>query len=288
MDITPPADALPLRILVPENDFEPTIIYDESAALVMAVINRDSVKRLDSAWDVSGIYILLHTIDAQGFFGAYVGKAPSGLRSRVSSHVNNKDSSWNRVLLICRDTTHGFNSTQAGWLEGRIYQLLKESIRTQVSNQQIPTDNTLAVYEKTMLETCVIPISRVLRLLGFDPSTADNEVNTPESPRTNSKIAKYYGVDLKSLIKADLLFPGERLISLVTTWPGEGEITSSGSIKLISNGRSYDSPSAAGREVRGGLATNGWSFWRVNREGSWIPLSTIRERYLETKNTPLD
>lgn len=283
MDISPPVDSLPLRVLVPENGLEPTIIYDESAALVMAVIDRDGVRRLDDTWDVPGVYVLLHVLDGDGFFGAYVGKAPNGLKARVSQHVTGKNSKefWSQALLVCRDTTHGFNSTQTGWLEGRIYQLLKESVNAQVSNQQTPTDDTLAPYYKTMLENCVVPISRVLRLLGFDPSTADgNRVPSP-SPRAKAKTAKYYGIDLKVLMQAGLLQLGERLISLVSAWPGEGEIVAPGGIRLGSNGVTYETPSAAGFAIKGGLATNGWSFWGVSREDSWIPLSTIREQYLD-------
>ena len=280
MDISPPADSLPLRVLVPDNGIEPTIIYDESAALVMAVIDREGVRRLDTTWDVPGIYVLLHVLDGDGLFGAYVGKAPNGLKSRVSQHVAGKEF-WSKALLVCRDTTHGFNSTQAGWLEGRIYQLLKDSVNAQVSNQQIPTDDTLALYERTMLERCVVPISRVLRLLGFDSSTADgNRVNAP-SPRTKAKTAKYYGIDLKVLMQAGMLQKRERLISLAPAWPGEGEVTSTGGIRLVSSDTTYDSPSAAGGAIRGGLATNGWSFWGVSRNDSWIPLSTIREQYLD-------
>ncbi len=289
MDISPPADSLPLRVLVPENGLEPTIIYDESSALVMAVIDRGGVRRLQATWDVPGIYVLLHVLDGDGLFGAYVGKAPNGLKSRVSQHVVGKDS-WCQALLVCRDTTHGFNSTQAGWLEGRIYQLLKESVNAQVSNQQIPTDDTLAPYEKTMLESCVVPISRVLRLLGFDPSTADGNREFTSSLRAKAKTAKYYGIDLKVLLRANWLNEGERLVSLVPAWPGEGELTSNGGIRLVSNGTIYESLSAAGGAVRGGLATNGWSFWGVSREDSWIPLSTIRERYLDGQvnlNAPL-
>ncbi|WP_201732539.1 hypothetical protein [Acidithrix sp. C25] len=283
MDINPPADSLPLRVLVPENGLEPTIIYDESAALVMAVIDREGVKGLEDTWDVPGIYVLLHVLDGDGFFEAYVGKAPNGLKTRVSQHVTGKNSKefWSQALLVCRDTTHGFNSTQTGWLEGRIYQLLKESVNAQVSNQQTPTDNTLAPYEKTMLENCVVPISRVLRLLGFDPATADgNQILSP-SPQAKAKTAKYYGIDLKVLMQAGMLQVGERLISLVSAWPGEGEIVVPIGIRLRSNGITYDTPSAAGAAIKGGLATNGWSFWGVKRDDSWIPLSTIREQYLE-------
>jgi hypothetical protein len=96
-----------------------------------------------------------------------------------------------------------------------------------------------------------------------------------------AKTSKYYGIDLKVLMQAGMLQEGERLISLAPAWPGEGEVTSTGGIRLVSSDTTYDSPSAAGGTIRGGLATNGWSFWGVSRNDSWIPLSTIREQYLD-------
>jgi hypothetical protein len=237
---------------------------------------------MGEGWDVPGVYILLNALDGNGAYGAYVGKAPSGLRSRVTQHVSKKED-WSTAVLICRDTTHGFNSTQAGWLEGRVYQLLKEAVKSQVSNYQIPTDNTLAPYERTVLESCVEPIARVLRLIGFDTATADSQA-VVHSKETRSKTAKYYGIELKDLLKAGLLVAGERVVSRVIVWPGEAELLEGGKIRLSSNGITYETPSSAGAAIRDGQSTNGWSFWSVEREGVWIPLSTIREQYIEKRS----
>lgn len=285
MDIVPPTDSLPLRVLVPESGLEPTIVYDESTALVMAVIDCGGVRRLNMAWDAPGIYILLQRRDQDGLFGAYVGKAPAGLKNRVGQHVTDKDD-WEVALLICRDTTHGFNSTQAGWLEGRIYQLLKDAVNARVSNQQIPTDNTLAPYERTMLENCVIPISRVLRMLGFDPSTAEIESTRSSSSSAGGKTARYFGVTVTTLLGEGYLTAGEHVVSLMAAWPGEAVIELSGRMRLLSDGKIYDSPSAAANAT--GASSNGWSFWGVERGAERIPLSTVRETYLEQRSTVLE
>lgn len=47
-----------------------------------------------------------------------------------------------------------------------------------------------------------------------------------------------------------------------------------GRIKL--NGKLYDSPSGAGRGVRG-RATDGWSFWRVRHKGELVKLKELRK-----------
>jgi len=43
-------------------------------------------------------------------------------------------------------------------------------------------------------------------------------------------------------------------------------------------GRLFDSPSAAGKSVRNGKETNGWTFWKIkNKNGRLVRLSTIRK-----------
>jgi len=49
----------------------------------------------------------------------------------------------------------------------------------------------------------------------------------------------------------------------------------SGSIRF--NGKTYDSPSAAGAVARGGKATNGWVFWRVKQGGRLVRLKEFRK-----------
>jgi hypothetical protein len=43
------------------------------------------------------------------------------------------------------------------------------------------------------------------------------------------------------------------------------------------NGQSYSSLSAAAVSITG-KPTNGWTFWRVQREGKLVPLSKLREQ----------
>ncbi|WP_193597598.1 DUF262 domain-containing protein [Microbacterium sp. YJN-G] len=68
-------------------------------------------------------------------------------------------------------------------------------------------------------------------------------------------------VELKHLIEAGLLAPGDKVIATHRDYRGrEGTITSSGAIDLA--GKQYESPSAAGRALRQ-RSTNGWYFWAV-------------------------
>ena len=52
-----------------------------------------------------------------------------------------------------------------------------------------------------------------------------------------------------------------------------------GRIRLSHNGERFDTPSGAGSAVRGGKATNGWSFWKVKKgKGELVSLGSVRTK----------
>lgn len=55
----------------------------------MAVDERCGAHLLGDEWDIAGDYILVDRVDADGYYGAYVGQAPAGLRSRLGNHNGN-------------------------------------------------------------------------------------------------------------------------------------------------------------------------------------------------------
>src|SRR5438270_7084670 len=101
------------------------------------------------------------------------------------NHLRNKDH-WRRALLIQRDTTHGFHSAQVAWLEGRLYDLLDAAEDARLHNGNRPVDETLPSFERTVQEAAVLPIRRLLRLIGDDPATTDDFGTTSAAvrPRT--------------------------------------------------------------------------------------------------------
>ena len=133
-------DSLTVTALVPENVASPIMVFDDNAALKAAIVERGTVRHLDDDWNAAGLYILVDRCDANGDWGAYVGKAPSGISDRIKQHLRNKDD-WYRALLVQRDTTHGFNSAQIGWLEGKLYELLNAAECAQLSNKVAPSCN---------------------------------------------------------------------------------------------------------------------------------------------------
>lgn len=69
-------------------------------------------------------------------------------------------------------------------------------------------------------------------------------------------------VELRHLLAAGLLDPGTHVTARPGQWAATAAVvTASGQIEL--DGKLHDSPSAAGKAVRGG-ATNGWRFWRLD------------------------
>jgi Restriction Enzyme Adenine Methylase Associated len=272
-------DALPITALIPEAVGRPIIVYDPQAALRLAIVDHDFVGLLDDTWDVPGVYCLLYPVAGDGTFQIYVGKAPSGMRNRIGSHVAGKVDGWVRAVLICRDTTYGFTSAHVGWLEGRLWSLAFASAKGAPTNKNRPKDETLPDYDRAVLETCIVPISRVMRLLGYglEPE-GEVPVAKTATARTN------YGVTVADLIKAGYVKAGDSLVFTYPGHPASAVIQTNGG--LLVDAAPYDTLSAAAGALRGG-PTNGWAYWAVTEpSGNQVPMSDLRARLLATKADP--
>lgn len=117
-------------------------------------------------------------------------------------------------------TTFGYNSAQIGWLEGRLYDLLAAAGDAHLHNGNRPSDETLPAHERLALEAGVAPISRVLRLIGYDPASPGDQpapgVLTTGLPK---KTAVFYGITVQDLLNAGHLTPGTTLTSTNGAWP---------------------------------------------------------------------
>ena len=268
-------DRLPFHVLVPADPDSVIDVYEQSAALQLAIIDRQSVRSLSAEWDAPGVYVLLDRRDPDGTWGAYVGKAPAGIRARIKNHLSNKDH-WYRAVIIKRDTTHGFNSAHTAWLEGRLYDLLMAATDAVLHNAQRPGDDTLASYDLPMLEACVEPVARLLRLIGHDSST----VSEQGEPTVKGRKMRFHGVSIADLIAAGLMEGDQGLVSTWSTVPASARVRPDGQIEY--EGVLYSSPSGAAIAARGGAA-NGWAMWAVATPTGKVRLSTLRAKYLEAK-----
>lgn len=276
-------DVLPLTAVVGDPAVSGVEIYDNTSALHMTVVERHHVAGLDPAWDRPGAYVLLERPDtATGIWGAYTGKAPAGVTQRMKDHVRKKKD-WYRALLIRRDTTHGFNSAEAAWLEGRLYDLLNAAEFVVLRNENRPIDETLSVFTRNALEGAILPISRTLVLVGHDPSPANTDepqAATNERPRTSAS-KSYVGVTLKQMINAGVVMPGP-IVSANGAWPADALISQDGSV--VYNDEAFATLSAAACRVRGiVVGTNGWDFWAVLTPTGKVKLSTYREKFVEMR-----
>ena len=272
-------ETFPVTALIPEVVGRPIVIFDSQAALRLAIVDKDFASLLDSSWEVAGIYCLLYPVAGDGTFQIYVGKAPAGMRSRIMNHVTSKLDGWVRALLINKDTTHGWTAAHVGWLEGRFWSLAFASAKGAPTNKQRPSDETLPNYDRAVLETSIVPISRVLRLLGYGLEP-EGEVPTPKvASRTK------FGVSIADLIAAGRLKVGE---SLAFTYPGlsaSASIQSDG--RLLVDTVVYETLSAAAGALRGG-PTNGWAYWAITEPtGNPVAMADIRAQYLAAKKGAL-
>ncbi|MFC4014802.1 hypothetical protein ACFOY2_46805 [Nonomuraea purpurea] len=134
----------------------------------MLLLDRDHANRLERGWNVPGAYILLDRPDPQGRWGAYIGKATNpGLRHRVLQQLKDRDH-WYRALLIRYESNEDetLNSSEAGWLEGKLYNHLHRARQVTLHNRNRPQDPTLTDDDETSLIDYLLPIESVLRLIG--------------------------------------------------------------------------------------------------------------------------
>lgn len=265
---------LPFTVLLPDTRLEPIEIHDHSVALRMALVEKDAVALLGAEWDRPGVYILLDGVSEDASYGVYVGKAPAGIRTRLLHHERRRQ--WVRALLIQRDMQHGLNSAHAGWLEGDLYELFDAADRARLHNTVKPGDDTVAGYDLRILESFRDPIVRVLRLLGYDPATADDTATDVRPKRSNT----FHGIGLAELVGTGLLTAGDKLVSTNGSWPASAVLNDAAEIEYA--GTRYPTPSGAAAAVKNGPA-NGWDFWAVETAEGSTRLSVLRARYQDAK-----
>lgn len=265
-----------------------TEVYDNDyAALRMLVVDKKNINKIPAEeWNAAGFYILLNGIAES--WSAYVGKAPAGLKKRVSNHIKGKEF-WTRAILIRRDTSNGFSSAAAGWLEARFYDLLSEVKNCEIENSVKPVDDTLPDYATAGLERTTRPILALLEFLGYDLSIATKErsasakasTNTFLAPQSTDKVSGEGNTALKELIASNVISPGI-LTSLERKYPGKALLNQDGTITF--DGKIYASPSGAGLACRRlvrpeSSGPNGWDFWGTeDSQGNAVSLGELKKR----------
>ena len=181
---------------LPHSSLEPLELTVKMPSLAMAVVPRDAVAALDEKWGKAiGVYVLLgppgdsKQSNSEHHYRCYAGQSGTGgLRERLTTHRNSptwekshglsKDW-WTRALIVRSRDEDGFNSAEAGWLEGRLWDILDGAPSAQLVGKK-GDDQTLPQHDRERLEQYLPAITAVLRAIGASPDTPDQR----RSPRS--------------------------------------------------------------------------------------------------------
>ena len=178
-------------------------------------------------------------------------------------------------LWIARTPSTASAQPESAGLEGRLWDLTLAAEHVQPTNKVQPKDDTLPDYDRPAIETVIVVVRRVMRLLGY----------SLEPPGSNPKATKkaHFTVTFKDLIAAGKLTPGDVLVFTDPVLQATATVRSDGRLEL--SGVLYDFPSAAAAVVRG-RSTNGWADWGLVREDGTITLMKLREELTEPASPP--
>ena len=264
----------PVLLLVGQTSADPMEVVIEGYGLRMVVVNKESLRLLDSDWDARGVYLLLGRSADPAKYTAYVGEATKqGLRQRVGQHVKT-EKNWDRALLVT-STDRGFDSSAIGWLEGRFYDVLANAAAAEVMNRLQPTDETLPEYRREGLGRYVEPVMLAMRALGCPPDTADQKPTQP-TPGARGK-RRVFTESVADLIDAGLLRAGTRLRPMATRYDETATVREDGT--LVVGTEVFNAVSPAAARVSGMQSEPGWNFWgAASGDGSLVSLFDLRAR----------
>jgi hypothetical protein len=252
------------------------LIQGKQSPWKMLYATQEQVKSLGPEWAVRGVYLLLGPSQKPGNYWVRVGKsAPGTLRKRVPAHLNDpklKDS-WTHALLVCSTVGNGFNSADAGYLEGELANLLDAASRAELHEGQRDQDDTLEPWELEELEPVIEVVLAVMRVLGYSPDQpdgADNSSMSSELTKAQSKLS------IGDLIEASLLAPGDQLFPSSDKFNQVATVNEDGTIEV--EGETFPAPSPAAEKLVG-HPRNGWTFWNVEEaNGKKTSLNDLRKR----------
>ncbi|WP_406312701.1 hypothetical protein OHA77_29690 [Streptosporangium sp. NBC_01639] len=90
---------------------------------------------------------------------------------------------------------------------------------------------------------------------------------------------KPYGVHMRDLIERKLIEAGAEIRGTRGNERFSATVAPDGRVRLAS-GQLCTSPSKAGQVVLKRQSCNGWTFWKIQFEGAWVPLEVLRDKYL--------
>lgn len=255
---------------IPSNPEAPILIEFGVHALNVGLVNRHT--KITKNWATTGVYALVGTIDDDKGTAIYVGKA-ADLRSRIGEHRRKPPLDWQRAVLVSRDTTNGFNTSEIGYLEGRWAGQVAESEGTKLIAGKRDIDKSLPDVQLIQLDEFIPTLMSSLRLVGVNAAPQEDEEQEDKSDKQKT----YYGVTVADLLSSGLLSVGQEIVFKRMDKSVSGQINADG--QIVVDGRAANSPSRAGRIAHSDLKTNppGWDVW-ITKDGE--SLAALREQYI--------
>lgn len=247
----------PVNVQVPSSPEAPVVADFVEHAIRAAYVNRVHLKALPETWNETGVYVLL-TDDGTGRI--YVGKAVN-LRKRLQEHARREKLPWTRAIAMKRDTTHGFNSAEIGYLEGRLAAEAEAVAGLTVVKGKNDSDTTLPPHMMLSLDALITSMLAAIRLAGIDISKDEEDAEPVDDAVKNKRSPKSIPGTVADLVSAGLLAAGEKLELEQGAVRAQGSVTTDGTI-VVSN-VAYSSPSLAAAKALGLQSSNGWTTWHV-------------------------
>ena len=206
------------------------------------------------------MYVLL-TNDGSG--EVYVGQAVH-LRERLFQHRSKPRLKRRRAVAMKRGTSHGFNTAETGYLEGRPAAEVGAIRRVHVMEGLKNLATTLPSHQMLALNAHLPGVRAALRLAGMDllkdadvPDKPGSENGKESHTLIPGTVADLVAVGLVRAGAELRLSQGGRLASATVSRSGE----------LIVDGVAYASPSKAVATALGLQSWNGWTAWHFDEVG---------------------
>lgn len=264
----------PVNVQVPSSPDGPVVADFVEHAIRAAYVNRAHLRSLPEAWNDAGVYVLL-TDDGSG--RVYVGKAVA-LRKRLQEHARREKLPWMRAIAMKRDTTHGFNSAEIGYLEGRLAAEVAAVSGLTVVQGKTDSDMTLPPHMMLSLDALIASMLAAIRLAGIDISKEEADVEPDHDSTKSKRSPKSIPGTVADLVSAGLLAAGEKLFLQQGSVQAHGSVTTDGAI--VVNNVAYTSPSRAAAKALDLQSSNGWTTWHVGSL-SGATLDALRRQWRE-------
>jgi hypothetical protein len=274
-----PTQVIPVNVQIPSAAMAPVVADFVAHALRVAYIHRRDIERLPvDEWEVPGIYVLLTD---NGSRQLYIGQAVD-VRRRLLHQRGKPKLEWTRAVVIKRDTSHGFNSAEIGYLEGRVAAEISAIPGVTVVEGKRDQDTTLPPHMLLSLDDLLSSILAALRLAGVDTyKEADEPEYRIRQPSVKRKSPTVKSGTIADLLAAGLLRAGAEVHLSQGGRTALGTVTTSG--EIIVAGVAYASPSKAAQQALGLQSSNGWTTWHVG-DLKGPTLDALRDRLLDEGN----